>query len=160
DVLQSAAGSSDFFARAAQAAVDLLGLDSGRILLWGDGRWQTQAVRTAAALTAEQHWQPSREILDRVRREKRAFWQERGGATVGTVRLRAVRAVVAAPILDRSGEVIAVLYGDCWRGRDGPAEGEPRRITRLEAALAELLAGVVAAGLARVEQERAALAAR
>ena len=61
---------------------------------------------------------------------------------------------MAAPILNRKGDVIGALYGDrCQRSRAtacGP-------ITELEAMLVEMLAGGVAAGLARVEQEQAAL---
>src|SRR5262249_6100728 len=67
--------------------------------------------------------------------------------------LRDVKEVVASPILNSRGEVIGALYGD--RLRQGPA----RPITPLEALLVELLAGGVAAGLARLEQEQAALRA-
>src|SRR5205823_1502947 len=39
-LLQSAANSLDFFDRAAQAIVDLAGMDSGRVMLWENGRFQ------------------------------------------------------------------------------------------------------------------------
>jgi adenylate cyclase len=64
--------------------------------------------------------------------------------------------VVAAPILNRHGEVIGALYGDRCHSRHGVFAP----ITKLEAMLVELLASGVAAGLARVEQEQAALRAR
>lgn len=157
DVLQSAATSSDFFTKAVGAAIELARLDSARVLLWTGEDWKTQAEQTAPRLTAEQQWRPSREILARVRQEKRTFWQSPGDDALGTISLRGVRAVVAAPILDRQGEVMAVLYGDCWCGRGGAPVAH---LTRLDASLIELLAGVVAAGLARLAQERATLALR
>src|SRR5687767_12828140 len=65
-----------------------------------------------------------------------------------------VKALVAAPILNPQGEVIGVLYGDRSSRSDGL-----RPITHVEAMLVELLATGIAAGLARVEQEQAALRA-
>src|SRR5207237_5651604 len=54
-------------------------------------------------------------------------------------------------------EVIGVLYGD--RRRDGMWVASPA-LTKLDAMLVELIATGVAAGLARLEQEQAALTAR
>jgi adenylate cyclase len=68
-----------------------------------------------------------------------------------------IKAVVAAPILDKDNDVIGALYGD-RRGDSAKAALEP--IAELEALLVELLARGVAAGLARLDQERAALEAR
>lgn len=155
EVLQSAATSSDFFAKAARAALDLAGLDTCRVLLLAGDDWHAEALQRAPHLSTDPDVRPSREILQRVRREKRTFWRGKGGSPLDSSSLRGVRAVVAAPILDRRGEVIAVLYGDSWGGRDGAAAP---RVSKMEASLVELLAGVVAAGLARLEQERAALA--
>jgi adenylate cyclase len=67
-----------------------------------------------------------------------------------------VKAVIAAPILDRRGEVIGVLYGD--RRREGMGIASP--VTKVDAMLVELIATGVAAGLARLQQEKAALTAR
>src|SRR5439155_5872724 len=73
-----------------------------------------------------------------------------------------IQAVVAAPILDRAGEVIGALYGNRrGRGTSSFARGaDATPLTELEATLTEVLASSVAAGLARLEQEKAALAAR
>jgi adenylate cyclase len=68
-----------------------------------------------------------------------------------------VKAVVAAPILDRHGTVIGALYGDYWR-RSSP--NLSRAAMRLQTMLVELIASGVAVGLARVEQEQAALRSR
>jgi adenylate cyclase len=152
DVLQSAASSEDFFTRAARAVVDLVGLDSGGVLLREASGWRVQALESAASVRRENDWQPSRQILGRVQAEKRTFW-EVPAALAGS--LLGVKAVVAAPILNRSGDVIGVLYGD---RRQETAKGAGV-ISKLEAMLVEVLATGVAAGLSRLEQEQAALRA-
>jgi adenylate cyclase len=153
DVLQSAAGAPDFFARAARAAVDMVGLDSARVLLLEQGQWKPQAVQTGPGGASDADWRPSRRLLDRLLREKSTFRELPEPVPEGS--LLGVRAVVAAPILDRRHEVVGALYGD---RRDDRSLTHP--ITRLEAMLVELLAGGVAAGLARLEQEQAAARAR
>jgi adenylate cyclase len=155
-VLHSAAGSLDFFARAAHAVVELAGLDSGRVLLREGGDWKVRAHETATRSASESDWLPSRQVLTRVLEEKRTFWQVPAAAQ-RDASLMGVKAVVAAPILNPKGEVIGALYG--YR-RHQPGDLTARPISRLEAMLVEVLAGGVAAGLARVEQEQAALRAR
>jgi sigma-B regulation protein RsbU (phosphoserine phosphatase) len=153
DVLQSAASSRDFFERAAGALVERVGLDAGRVLLLDRGQWHLEAQQTAPQWTARD-WQPSRRVLDQLLREKRTFWLEPTGEDL-TGNLTGVASVLAAPILSPEGEVIGALYGD--RGLAGNALGAGP-ISRLEAMLVQLLAEGVAAGLARLEQERAKLA--
>jgi adenylate cyclase len=157
DVLQSAASSGDFFAKAARAAVELVGLDSGQVLLLTDGVWKVQAVYTAAGTPEERLAPPSRQVLTRLRQEKRTFWRlpDQNASTVPS--LAGFEAVVAAPILSPRGDVLGALYGD--RRRGNATDGAPP-VDIVEALLVELLATGVAAGLARLEQERAALAAR
>jgi adenylate cyclase len=156
-VFHSAASSSDFFPKAAQALVDMVGLDSGSVLLLDQGEWQTLARRTAPQILPDAEWKPSRWVLNKLAQEKRTFWEVPRTVGIGPVSLRGIRAVVAAPILDRSGRVIGALYGD--RRREGSA-ALTAPITELDAMLVELLASGVAAGLARLEQEKVALAAR
>ena len=158
DVLQSAASSADFFHKAARAVVDLVNLDSGRVLLLKHGEWQAHAQYTAPRVVREPSGLASRHVLSRVRQEKRTFWEAPDSSLPDAVSLAEVDAVVAAPILDGSGAVIGALYGD-RRQRSG-AMASARPITEVEAMLVELLARGVAAGLARLEQEQAALAAR
>ena len=64
---------------------------------------------------------------------------------------------MATPLLDSKGAVIGAVYGDRRRPR-GVLEQD--LITELEAMLVELIASGVAAGMARLEQEHAALTAR
>jgi adenylate cyclase len=156
DVLQSAVGSRDFFGRAARALVDLVALDVGSVLVCQNGDWKREACYSAMPGECEINWQPSQRILDRVREEKKTFWQMPGAHMLGTS-LAQVRAVVVAPILDSHGDVIGALYGD--RRLDRPL-APPAKISRLEAMVVELVARGVAAGLARLEQEQAALRAR
>lgn len=68
-----------------------------------------------------------------------------------------VQSLVAAPILDSSGKVLGVLYGE-RRAYEQQRLRTP--ITELEAKLFELLAFGVASGLARMEQERKLIAER
>lgn len=151
-LLQSAAGSEDFYVKAAGALVDLVKLDSGRVLFREGGKWQEKAVHLSSQKGTQAEWRPSSRVLNNVLRERKTFWQvpEISSSTWG------LDAVVAAPILDRRGEVIGALYGE--RRLIGAEIKEP--ISQLEALLVEVLASGVAAGLARVEQEHAALRVR
>ena len=154
DVLQSAVSSLDFYERAASAAVDLVGLDAGRVLLYLDGAWTTASEKTIARAASSAGWQPSRQVLESLLSDKRTVWRHQAGGSAGGGSLARVEAVVASPILDRRGEVIGALYGDRQSGAGAP------RITRADAMLVETLATGVAAGIARLDQEREALAAR
>jgi adenylate cyclase len=150
-LLQSAAGSEDFYDKAARALVDLVRLDSGRVLLLLGGQWQLKAKASAGRKTSD-GVPPSSRILSKVLNEKRTSWQvpDLTQSTFG------IDAVIAAPILDRRGEVIGALYGE--RRLLGAQALEP--VSRLEAMLVEVLASGVAAGLSRLEQEQVALRAR
>jgi adenylate cyclase len=157
DVLHSAASSSDFLAQAARAVVELVRLDSCRVLMLEGGEWKTQTLQAAPQVLPEKNWQPSRHILNQVLQEKKTSWQAPELAAAPTRSLYGVHAVVAAPILDRCGNVIGVVYGD--RRREGMWMTSPA-VSKLDAMLVELIATGVAAGLARLEQEKAALTAR
>jgi adenylate cyclase len=157
EVLHLAASSSDFFPRAAQAAVDIVGLDRARVLVLEDNEWTTAASWTSPKVASSVEWLPSQQILNRVRQEKRTFWLapeeeelDDGGSLVG------VEVVVASPILNPQGDIIGAIYGDARQENYAAAP----KITKIEAIVVELLARGVAVGLARIESERAAIAAR
>ncbi len=154
-VLQSAASDADFFHKAAQAVVEVIGLDIGRVLTRDGDRWMTAAFHPASAAEYEQANPPSRLILTRVSHEKRASWLDTSDLGEGCESLAGIASVVAAPVRARSGEVIAILYGE-RRLQSLLVAGRP--VSRLDAMLVEVLAVGLATGLARVEQERAALA--
>jgi len=156
-VLQGVAGSREFFPRAARAVVDLVGLDSGRVLLLDEGNWRVQAVEYLPGEQSSPDWLPSRQVLSNLMAQKRTFWIGAQGNADRAQSLIGMDAVVAAPILNAAGEVIGALYGD---RKQVSAHGASSPITRLQASLVELLAGAVAAGLACMEQEQAAVRAR
>jgi adenylate cyclase len=157
DVLQAAAGSTDFFDKAAQALVQLVDLDSGQVLLLHQGEWRSHALALYAPREGAAVPPFSRSILSRVRQEKRTFRGLPRSVLADAESVREIDAVVAAPILDSHGMVIGALYGDRCR-HEGAVCAKP--ISEVEAKFVEVLARGVAAGLARLEQEQALLAAR
>jgi adenylate cyclase len=156
NVLHGATTSSDFLSQAARAVIDLVQLDSCRVLVLENDQWTTHTVQTAPHVLAEADWAPSRQILNQILQAKKTTRQAPELAAASSRSLYGMNAVVAAPILDRRGEVIGVLYGE--RHREGM--GIAPALTKLDAMLVQLIATGVAAGLARLEQEKASLTAR
>ncbi len=156
-VLQATVGAADFLEKAAQALVQIVGLDLGRVLLVAADDWVVAAAQGATLGGGSGPWQPSRHVLQRVRENKRTFWQlpERP-AEAETPSLAPLHMVVAAPVLDLAGNVIGALYGERRRGLAAPLHAGGK----LEAMLVDLLACGVAAGLARQAHEKAELEAR
>lgn len=158
EVLQSAADTDEFFSRAAAAVVDLVGLDSGRVLLREGSEWKTVAQELGEDAPARlPGWQPSRRLLAALLSDKKTTWRDAASTDSVQGSLIEVEAVVASPILDRRREVIGVIYGDRLHRAASPLG---TRISKAEAMLMETLASGVATGLARLEQERQALVAR
>lgn len=154
-VLHSAACDADFFHKAAQAVVEVVGLDLGRVLIRQGDSWQTAAFHPAGEAEYERNNPPSRSVLNCVCETKIPSWIDPLKMANPGSSVAGVASVVAAPVLARTGEVIAVLYGE-RRLKSLQAQGRP--VSQLEALLMEVLAVGLAAGLARVEQERNALA--
>lgn len=150
-VLQSASNSNDFFHKAAQAVVRLVGLDVGAVFLYENGGWRPAALDTASPRTAR----PSTGVLRRVLDEKRTFYSRVDPNAGALMSIAAIDTYVAAPILDRDDNVIGAVYGHRSRDLVGSTSAE---ITHLEALLVQTLASGVAAGLARLTQEQASLA--
>ncbi len=121
--------------------VELVGLDSGLVLLRQDDAWVTLACFPPEADSENPF---SRSILETVVRERRTFYQDIQATAAS---LEGVAAVVASPILNEAQHVIGAVYG----ARRG--EGRSPEISPLEAQLTQVLAAAVAAGLARVESE-------
>lgn len=157
-LLQSAAHSEDFFQRAAEAVVKLVGLETGRVMLHRADGWQTIAASAQTlAESAPPLREPSQRMLERMRNQKRTMTRQGTAMSNARGSLMDLEAVVASPILDRKGEVIGALYGDRCRAASPTAAPE---ITRADALLMETLACGVGAGLSRLEQERAAIEAQ
>ena len=158
-VFQSAANTRDFPDQAARAALAIVGLDAAAVLRCEDGRWKTEAlcVGDKGGSTSNSSWAPSQTLLGWVRRDRRTFRHVPPTGPDTPRSLQNVSALVAAPILNGAGEVIGALYGD--RRSGGSSPGLPR-ITEFEAKVVELLASGIAAGLARLKEEQAAVEAR
>ena len=152
-VLQSAAGDTDFFQRAAQAAVEVVSLDRGRVLSRDGDGWKTIASFPESDDRLDREEPPSRLVVNRVCADKLTKWFDPFQLPEDCSSLAGVSSVVATPILDRAGQVIAILYGE--RRLESLLARRP--VTRLDAKLFEVLAVGLAAGLARLEQQRAAL---
>jgi adenylate cyclase len=155
-VLQAATSSTDFFQRAAQAVVDNVGCDRGAVLLLKGDEWRIEALCNAPTVQPDPNWTPSTTLLAQVLAEKGTCWQSPDRAASQPESLVNVEIVVGSPILDGDRKVIGAIYGDCEFDVTSNAR---TRITRLEAMLVDLLAGGVATGLARMQQEKAALEA-
>lgn len=151
EVLQSASNSDDFFQRAAQAVVRLIGLDVGAVFLFENGAWRVVSMETAGSRTAR----PSSAVLRRVLEEKRTFFSRVDPSTDIFSSIASIETFVASPILGRDGAVIGAVYGHRSRDLTDTASAE---VTHLEALLVQTLASGIAAGLARMDQEKASLA--
>ncbi len=159
EVFQSAASSADFLSKAVRAVIDIVGLQRAAVLSWHAGTWHVDSSCHRDDGESSQDWMPSQSLLERVRLQKRTFWKT--PSCDASIREQAsllhLEAYVASPILNSAGAVIGAMYGE--RGAVGwLANVTP--ITELEAMLVELLSCSVAAGLARIEQEQAAIEAR
>ena len=97
DLLQGAASPGEFFPSAAEAVIRIGNFDSGRVLLWQQDDWRTQAFALSPALADHSAGSFSRSILNRVRQEKRTFWQGTGTVLPDSDSVRQIEAVVAAP---------------------------------------------------------------
>jgi adenylate cyclase len=154
DVLQAGIDEPTLVERAAEAAIEMIDLDLAQVLRLVDDEWHEQVSRQAPGAERQEIRPASRRVLAHVRQEKRTFWEQLPADQASPHSLAGVDAVVAAPLLDFRGEVLGALYGERRRGASLGA------ISEVEATLVELLARGVAAGLARLEQEKATLAER
>lgn len=149
DVLQSAASSENFLELAAQAVVEIVKLDNGMVLMRDPLRgWK--CVAAAAAEGEPKSIQPSQIVLGRMLNDRKTYWLV-PTPLEASQSLTGVTTVIASPILDSEGNVIAAIYGD---RRAGP---HPDSISDLEARMVEVLACAVASGMARVRHQEAAL---
>lgn len=144
-VFQSTLVSSDFIAVAAEALVNIVRVDCGRVFLLRGDEWveETRFPAGADALP------PSGTVFERVSADRRTFWKVNAVEAEGdgTEVLRRLSAVVAAPIMDADEQVVGVLYGERRVNSITAEVGKP------EALLVEMLACGVATGLSRQRQE-------
>jgi adenylate cyclase len=158
-VLQSAANSNDFYMKAAEAVVRLVGMDFASVLLWENGDWQPKAsVGEGSSLRV-----PSRLALARAQHEKQTIFRTAPpGSNAMTMDARvsdslaSLEAVVAAPFFDENHDVLGIVYGSRTRmlGALQP------NISRIDATLVTALAHGVEVGLRRVRSEKSLIEAQ
>ena len=109
-VFQSAACSSDFPKQAAQAVVNIVGLDTAAMLEYSEmGRWRIVALHSVAAEQDEHTWSPSQTLLNQVRQQRRTFRHLPSLVADTPHSLEEVTSLVTAPILDATGVAINEL---------------------------------------------------
>jgi adenylate cyclase len=145
-VQKAAAGSTEFYQETARAVVDLVGLDTGLVIVRRGGTgWETKAMHEAEG---SHFGRVSQAVLNHVLHEGRTFY--RGLADMQqSASLAQVDAVVASPVFDAKDQIVGVVYGS----RGITAGAKRPGILPMEARLVQLLAGAVSAGLARMEKE-------
>jgi adenylate cyclase len=144
-VQRTAVSSPAFYQQTAQAVVELVGMDSGLVLLRRGDSWDI-AARYPPATGRESDF--SRNILRSMLQERRTFYQAIGTSNPARS-LVDIEAVVSSPIFDAAGEqVVGAVYGSRCR-----QSGEQLEIRPLEAQVVQVLAAAVGAGLARMELE-------
>ena len=96
-VLHSAACDTDFFQKAAQAVVEVVGLDMGRVLIRDGDGWQSAAFHPGREAEYERNNPPSRSVLDRVCRTKIPSWIDPSKMLDPGSSVAGMASVVAAP---------------------------------------------------------------
>ncbi|CAN5877201.1 hypothetical protein BH23PLA1_BH23PLA1_37000 [soil metagenome] len=145
-VQRSAAASPDFYAEAARAVVELIGLDCGSVLLRRGDDWEVVARHGNDPGAGAEF---SRTILGCLCEDRSTFYQVLDDHSATRSQLGG-SAVVAAPILDADGErAIGAIYGL----RDPQGGAACAAIRPLEAQLVQVVAATVGAGLARITSE-------
>jgi len=157
-VLQSAVSSVDYRQTAAKEMVDLVGLDYGRVLRHDkDGTWHVVTTHGREDLPVPENWSPISQLMEQLVRDKQTLWQAPVSEAALTESMLGVSIAIASPLLDQQGNVVGALYGE----RRHEAESNARvGLSKLEAMLVETLAQGIAAGNARVAQERVATEAQ
>ena len=155
-VLQHAGKSDEFSTLALGVMVDELGFEKAAALSCDGGTWRVDTCRTRAG-QPQVEWTPSQAILKRVLDERRTFWRFSDVDESTTSSLVNAGSLIATPVLSRDGQVVGALYGE----RPFVAQGQiSKTMSEAEASIVELLSTSVAAGIARLEQERSAVKAR
>ncbi|MCH7729845.1 MAG: family 3 adenylate cyclase, partial [Planctomycetes bacterium] len=129
-VQRAAAGSGEFYLETARAAVDLVGLDSGLVILRDGDLWEIVAQHHT---TEHKGHEFSMRVLNQVLDQKRTYFQG-FDQTAWQHSLVGVESVVASPIFSERQEVMGVVYGS----RSLSARTARRGIQPLEAQVIQL----------------------
>ena len=155
-LFQGTPNTDEFFQQATAAMAQMLELDLAAVLFRENETWKVRSVHLEGDAAEHDDWEPSLTILNEVHASVRAHRQIPNFDAQAPESLMGVKSLVAAPILSPDGEVIGAMYGDKRMSKTGPA----RDISEVETMFVELLASGIAAGLARLQQEKEAVKAR
>jgi adenylate cyclase len=157
-VLRSAAGSSDYWQQAVEAVDQIIGLDYVIALQLVGDDWKIRAMNARATESEVERFgetSPSSRILCEVRSSKATICrvlspdQLRGS-------LMGIEALVVAPILDSTDQLIGALYGV----RKSNNWIRSPEIAPAEVAMVEIIAGGTAAGISREAEQHKAMKTR
>lgn len=151
-------GSAPFYRKVVTSVLEMLDVDRAVVLVKEENDWQQIATAYVSGdvdrvVVSDSERKSSvlfsRSLVQRVLARKSTEVFEPDSESIDSaVSLQQVHRAVASPIFDELHEVIAILYADKRvDGRSGRPVGE------LEAALLEVLASAVSAGLARQQHE-------
>ena len=148
----------EFYESACAGVVDFAALDCAAVILWQDNKWNIKCFRSRTGDSEPLgDWNPSYSVLNNVLKNKRTFWQIPSMSSSDAPSLMDVKALVAAPMLDESGQVIGALYGDRRQLTGGTLN---KGLTEVEAILVEVMASGMASGIQRMNYQKEAAEAR
>jgi adenylate cyclase len=149
-VQQAAAGSPAFYQDTVEALVKTVGMDVAILLLRQEDDWRIVGEHDARPEFPSSSVTPkySQSMINSVRQQKRTLFRNASTDDMSKS-LAEIEAVVASPILNRDDEVIGVLYAS----RVLSSGSASRAVGSLDAQVVQLLASVVATGLARAQHE-------
>ncbi len=155
---RATAGSAEFYADAARFAVETVGLDAAWVLSRSDDAGENQWRIAGSSLPhPEQGVCFDKASLKTLVGQTVAWYQPTNAEeTDAEETAPAAQALVVAPVLDASGQLVAAIYGV----RNTHGSNRRRGIRPLEARLVQLLAESVAVGIARLQQETEAARTR
>jgi len=149
ELLRAAAGTDDFYKKAAEAMVRRIGFDQGSVLMREDGRWIIKSS------VPEDQSEINFFLCDKMLEERRTLYdgQEQSDSKASLIKFSMA---AASPIYDgSSNDVKGAVYGAKYgTGASGKA------VTPLEAQFLQCLAGVVCVGTARAEHQETAIRRR
>lgn len=152
-VVQLPAGSQAFFDAAAKATAEAVELDRAMVMLRSNDSWNvvTEYVRGSQANLPDRPGKFSSKLLERMLKKQTTEVFQSMPAMAENPELGSLLNLergVASPIFDDQHKLIGAICGD-RRGNGGSGRG----ISDVEAMLVEVIAGAVAAGMARRREE-------
>ena len=142
-VQRAAAGGTNFYQQAAEAAVRLIGFEKALVLSREKNAW-TVIGQSSSVDEADPSF--SRSLLQQVVRARRTFYQS--GEQLQSISDGGLAA--ASPIFDATGDkIVGAVYG--FRMIGGP--GKSCEVTPIDAQLLQTLASVVSLGIVRMQRE-------